>query len=294
MRFLESLRLFGSTITDQMWISHLVNLLLRSWKATTDGYGTTTLGFILWVVLFTVLLWFAGLLGTWITLRRRNPATSFKEVFRDSLMTGLFSVGCILAIAVVSYSVFLLRTIYQDHQALVAANAACAKTNIEVKQQLEMRRHNMVAGDPVFVNTIYLLQAFSIYRHALNGRRCVLMITAPADNKNGNLMASMVAQFSNSVSGCFTFGPMDANSDPDVEKRAEAGMVPDKIVFHADRGDAAADQLFTALGNLIQLKRSYDVPPAADRAHLYSIPNPGDETVIWLQFGSDVKWNEQR
>jgi hypothetical protein len=88
-------------------------------------------------------------------------------------------------------------------------------------------------------------------------------------------MASMVAQFSNSVSGCFTFGPMDANSDPDVEKRAEAGMVPDKIVFHADRGDAAADQLFTALGNLIQLKRSYDVPPAADRAHLYSIPNPG-------------------
>jgi len=209
-------------------------------------------------------------------------------------MTGLFSVGCILAIAVVSYSVFLLRTIYQDHQALVAANAACAKTNIEVKQQLEMRRHNMVAGDPVFVNTIYLLQAFNIYRHALNGRRCVLMITAPADNKNGNLMASMVAQFSNSVSGCFTFGPMDANSDPDVEKRAEAGMVPDKIVFHADRGDAAADQLFTALGNLIQLKRSYDVPPAADRAHLYSITNSGDETVIWLQFGSDVKWNEQR
>jgi hypothetical protein len=23
------------------------------------------------------------------------------------------------------------------------------------------------------------------------------------------------------------------------------------------------------------------------------IPNPGDETIIWLQFGSNVKWNEQ-
>ena len=69
-----------------MWFSHLGNLLLRSWNATTAGYGTTTLGFILWVVLCTVLLWFAGVLGTWITLRRKKVATTFKEVLRDSLM----------------------------------------------------------------------------------------------------------------------------------------------------------------------------------------------------------------
>jgi hypothetical protein len=275
-----------------MWISHLFNLLLRSWRATTAGYGTTTLGFVLWVVLFTILLWFAGVLGTWITLRRKTAA-SFKEVFRDSLMTGLFSVGCILAIAVVSYSFFLLRTIYQDHQALMNRITACDKNNVEVKQQLELRKHNIVTGDPLFVNTIYLLQAFNIYRHALNGKKCVLMITAPAESKNRSATASMITQFSNSVSGCFTFGPMDANADPDVEKRAEAGMVPDKLVFHADRGNAAAEQLFTNLGNLIQLKRSYDVPPAAARAHLYNIPNQGDENLIWLQFGSNVKWNEQ-
>ncbi|MGB7822504.1 MAG: hypothetical protein WBL22_09970, partial [Candidatus Sulfotelmatobacter sp.] len=60
--------------------------MLRSWNATTAGYGTTTLGFILWVVLCTVLLWFAGVLGTWITLRRKKVATTFKEVLRDSLM----------------------------------------------------------------------------------------------------------------------------------------------------------------------------------------------------------------
>ncbi len=170
---------------------------------------------------------------------------------------------------------------------------ACDKNNVEVKQQLELRKHNIVTGDPLFVNTIYLLQAFNIYRHALNGKKCVLMITAPAESKNRSATASMITQFSNSVSGCFTFGPMDANADPDVEKRAEAGMVPDKLVFHADRGNAAAEQLFTNLGNLIQLKRSYDVPPAAARAHLYNIPNQGDENLIWLQFGSNVKWNEQ-
>ena len=280
-----------SPLQSHAMISHLVNLLIRSWNATTAGYGTTTLGFILWVVLFTVLLWFAGVFGTWITLRRKKLPASFKEIVRNSLMSGVFSVLCIVVIAVISYSVFFVRTIYQDHQTLANRVATLEQTNADVKKELELRKRSIVTGDPVFVHTIYLLQAFNIYRHALNGKRCVLMITAPADSKEGGAIGSMVAQFSNSVSGCFTFGPMDANADPDVEKRAEEGMVPDKIVFHADRGNPAAEQLFMNLGNLIQSKRSYDMPPASARAHLYSIPNPGDEEVIWLQFGSNVKWN---
>lgn len=273
--------------------SHFVNLLLRSRNATTVGYGTTTLGFILWVVLFTVLLWLAGVLGTWITLRRKKVSTTFKEVLRDSLMTGVFSVICIVAIAVVSYSVFFVRTIYADHQGLVSRVAVLEKANSALEKGLELRQHTFVVGDPVLGNAISLLQAFNTYRHGLNGRRCVVMLTAPADSRNANTMALMIAQLTNSVSGCFTFGPMDANADPDVEKRAQVGMVPDKIVFHAARGDAAADQLFMNFGNLIQLKRSYDMPSPKERAHLYSIPNPGDERIIWLQFGSNVKWNEQ-
>lgn len=65
------------------------------------------------------------------------------------------------------------------------------------------------------------------------------------------------------------------------------------IVFHAARDDKAADQLFTHLSNLIQLKRSYDLPSPVERTHIYSILNPGQEDLIWLQFGTDVKWNEQ-
>jgi hypothetical protein len=86
---------------------------------------------------------------------------------------------------------------------------------------------------------------------------------------------------------------MDANADPDVEKRAEAGMVPDKIVFDAERWNQAAEQLFNGLSNLIQLKRSYDTPTATERSHLCSIPNARREDVIWLQFGTNVKWNDQ-
>jgi hypothetical protein len=274
-------------------VSYLVSLLFRSWNTTTTGYGTTTLGFILWVVLFTVSLWFAGVLGTWITLRRKKISTTIKEVLRDSLMTGVFSVVCIVAIAVVSYSVFLLRTIYSDHQGLVNRVAVLEKTNAAVQRDLELRKHTFVVGDPVLGNAVSLLQAFNSYRHSLNGKRCVVMLTAPADIRDSGAMAVTVAQLTNSVSGCFTFGPMDANVDPDIEKRAEDGMVPDKIVFHAARGDAAAEHLFENFGNVIELKRSYDVPSPEERAHLYSIPNSRDETIIWLQFGTNVKWNEQ-
>jgi len=36
-----------------MWFKHLCNLFGRSWNATTAGYGTTTLGFVLWTLLLT-------------------------------------------------------------------------------------------------------------------------------------------------------------------------------------------------------------------------------------------------
>ena len=115
----------------------------------------------------------------------------------------------------------------------------------------------------------------------------MIMITAPSDS---NLMPSMVGQFSNSVSDCTTFGPMNSSVDPDVERRARDGMIPDKVVFHAARGNQAADRLFNALDGLLQLKHNYDLPSAAERTHLYGIPTPGQEDLIWLQFGSSVKW----
>jgi len=272
-----------------MWFYHFLNLCGRSWNATTAGYGTTTLGFILWVVVFTALLWCAGVLATWLNLRKAKTQRPFKEVLRDSLLTGVLSAACIGLIVVASYSYFFVRSTYRDHQSLVRRVAILSKANSDLTGQLEIRKHTMVGGDPVFTNTIYLLQAFNIYRHAQNGKPCVLMLTAPP--ADSSLLPSMVAQFSNSVSGCFTFGPMDSSIDPDVKKRAMDGMVPNKIVFHAARDDKAAYQLFTALENLIQLQRSYDLPSATERTRIYSIPKPGQEDFVWLQFGTNVRWN---
>jgi hypothetical protein len=99
----------------------------------------------------------------------------------------------------------------------------------------------------------------------------------------------MMAQFSNSVTGCFTFGPfMISDQNPEFEIEANDGMVPDAIVFHADKDDKAAEQLFINLGNQIKLVRSYK--PALRNSQ---VPTP-QARVIWLQFGTDPKWNSER
>src|SRR5581483_3744957 len=132
-----------------MWFSHLLKLLLRNWNRTTTAYGTTTLGFLLWVVLFTILLWLAGVLGTWATLRKTKQ-TSLKEVLMDSSYTGMFSVGVIAAIAVISYAAFLLQTVYQDHQTLTAQVEKLSLSNHQLNEEIERRKHALFPDEPAF------------------------------------------------------------------------------------------------------------------------------------------------
>ena len=192
----------------------------------------------------------------------------------------------LLAFVMVYGLIFLygtIREVWEDHQEKIALTMITH----ELKVQLERRRHSIITTDPVFPNIIYMLQAFHIYRTVRHGGPCVLKVTAPRGP--GADLASMMAQFSNSVTGCFTFGPlMTFDQNPELEIEATDGMVPDAIVFHADKDDKAAEQLFINLGNQIKLIRSYK-PPTRD----FQVPTP-EARVIWLQFGTDPKWNSER
>jgi len=252
--------------------------------------GTTTLGFALWTVAFTAVGWASGVVAKWYELKNRRSPNPLGQAVRESARAGEFLAIGVGAVVVVAYGLFVAGTIFEDHESLVRTNHVLAASKADLQRDLDVRKHTMVTTDPVFPNTIYLLQAFSGYRYAEAGRPCVIMLSAPIST---NSMPSMIAQFSNSVSGCTTFGPVDASSDPDVETRARRGMVSDKIVFHAAHGNQGADRLFTNLSNLIQLTRSYELPSPAERSRLYRIPQQGEEDLIWLQFGPDVKWNEQ-
>ena len=85
---------------------------------------------------------------------------------------------------------------------------------------------------------------------------------------------------------------MNASTNPDVGTQTTKGMVPGLIVLHAARNNRAANQLFINLGNLIQLKRSYDLPAASERKRLYQDVDQGD--LVWLQFGTDVRGNSEQ
>ncbi len=242
----------------------------------------------LWTVALTVIGLVAAMTGRWIELRKTNDPRPFQNALRSFRWSGTCVLGAVAALVFIAFAVFFVRTVYFDHQQLTATNERLSENVRTLSSEVEWRKHNISATDPLFSNINQTLLSFDVFRHALNGAPCVVMVTAPPESGQ---LASVVAQFSNSVSGCFTFGPMNANIDPNVETETMNGMVPDKVVFHAASDDKAADQLFVFLGNQIQLKRSYQLPPKPN----YQLPPSihGRVHVVWLQFGTNAKWNSE-
>lgn len=263
-----------------MW-PYIVSLLWRSLGDTVAGAFSRTL-----VTVILVVLAFA--LNYLIQLRKeRSSGDRIMVLIRRHLARAAVrpTLWVWAGLFTLAFLYFLARNVNNDHNSLIEANGHLTNVNAAQKKELERRKHSLITTDPVFPNTIYFLQAFNIFRHRLNGEPCVIKVTAPRESEP---MASMVAQFSHSVSGCYTFGPMDSQIDPEVEKETTSGMVPDMIVFHADKDDAAANQLFIDLGNQIQLKRSYE-PTRRN----FQIPEHGRVHVVWLQFGTNVRWNSE-
>jgi hypothetical protein len=209
-----------------------------------------------------------------------------KDYFHDTVLTPLLSVlGLLIVLG------FLLGPyeMYQRAQQTIGADEEqlkqipILKAQLQSsKEQLQNKRHNIDTSDPVFLNLVYMLQAFRTYRAAMGGFNkvsCGIRFTSPSDS---GPLASTIAQTSIQITNCSTFGPMDARDNPDEERDTTAGMIPETVIFHARRDDKAAVLLYDNLASLLQLKRSYVVPAGSP------------DNFIWLQFGSGVKWNSER
>ena len=184
----------------------------------------------------------------------------------------------------------LVKTVYRDHQQLADRSIELSNLNQQLKSELEWRKHNVSTSDAVFPNIIYLLQAFQGYRISLQGEQqkdpCVLYFTATPDSL---AIASAIAQFSNSVSGCSTSGPMPFGNE-DLDAMTTDGMVPGVILIHTDHDDLATGRLQIALENQIPTRLSHKLPKVP-RDHLYASMHQYKEKFIWLQFGTGVNWN---
>lgn len=280
------LLVLGIAFSFPSWRPHLLSLFGRSWAAMIRATGTTTLGFIIWTIAVTALCWLANVTARWVDLKKAKSDFPLQQALSESQRSGIYIALAIAMLVLGLFWFYVVLTVYDDHKNLTGRMQELLTGKTRAEAELEIRKHSISTSDPVFPNIIYLLQAFQIYRHARNGEPCVLLVSAPPE---GAALASTVAQFSNSVSDCFTFGPFPADLDPDYRKEALEGMVPEAIVFHAARDDKAANELFVRLGNLIQLRRSYELPSTLR----YKLPDAiaGKERVVWLQFGSKTRWN---
>ena len=267
---------------------HLLNLLGRSSHSMIGATGTTTLGFFVWVVAFAILSWAASIAARWVDLRRDGTTDAFRNALRASKLPNIFLFGFIFVMLLSLYEIFVVRTIYDDHEDLIAAVQALRRNNSGLIAEVEKRRNDIVRTDPVSSNINALLRAFDIYRHAIKGEPCVVMLTATPDS--GPLVGE-VSQFSNSVSDCFTVGPMSSGYDPEAGEQTTEGMQKGILIFHAAKDDKAALTLFDNLDSLIPMQRSYELP----RYKNYQLPpNTGSPHLIWLQFGPNTKWSDRR
>lgn len=253
--------------------------------------GTTTLGFVVWTILVAAIGWAATIAAKWFELRRNKTSFAFPTAMRDSAWSGVFTAAGIGLLVVVAFCVFVVRTVYDDHESFVVQKHKLESLNAAANIELQKRKIHIYPNEPVFGNVNSLLMAFDTYRHAQHGEPCVIWISIPPTATS--TLSSEVAQFSNSVSDCFTFGPFPGGN-PEYDEEAIRGMVPDTVIFHSKKDDKTALQLFGNLASLFKTKLSYELPTNI-RSH-YRLPAQiaGKEKVICMQFGTEVEWNSER
>jgi hypothetical protein len=126
-------------------------------------------------------------------------------------------------------------------------------------------------------NVIGAIRAFATFRYA-NPSACHIKLTAPPP---GETFAIQIAGLAAVGPDCEVYGPFPTKASVELDREATTGMVPHMVVFHALKTDQTANTLFDSLSMLLPLKRSFDIPQD-------SPPN-----FVWLQFGTDVKWNSE-
>jgi len=262
--------------------------------------STSTFGLAVWTFLLAIAVWIAGVARDWQRNRKIAFSTSpLMEALKNSKDAAVFEIGTIAVFALAMWGLFVVRTVYYDHtglryqvQLLSRANSgmvdpASRDAQItDLQNQLEMRKQMLVMGDPSFDNMRKILTTFNEYRYASKGQKCYVYITSPSPTP----MISIVSEFSNSVSGCFTLSSW-GSENTDAEEEVKRGMIPGKVLVHGSRDDAAANQVEAELSNILPVERSYKTL-STSFPH-YQNQAPGD-MVLWLQFGPDVHWNSER
>jgi hypothetical protein len=248
--------------------------------------STSTLGLAIWTVGLAACGWLAKRISLFLRYRQLPRREQIGKALEDGFHDALIEAIAISVLALIAWGAFVPVVVYRDHVELRSKVAALTRQRDFLSSDLDARKNNLFVKDPAFGNINHLLQDFQMYRGARKDGPCVIYVTATPDSM---AIASTVAQFSNSVSGCFTFGPSIPRDNPDLDEMTNDGMVPGVILVHLRRDDKPGITLEENLGNQIQTRLSYE-PPKIPKNHLYA-GTPEGASFVWLQFGAGVKWN---
>lgn len=166
-----------------------------------------------------------------------------------------------------------------------------AKNVPKLKVALERKTHGLDTNDPVFGNTITVLNAFRMYRIGIgHGNKCTIFITSPESSIH---IARTISQLQIAVSDCMTFGPVVEES-PSRQRENMEGAISGFLIINAPESDIAANALMD-LSPSLPVKRGYRLIPKGRIAiePFVSRTDRSTGNYIWLQFGIGVKWNSQ-
>lgn len=107
------------TMVGAMWLRHLVNLIFRSWLVMVNATSTNTLGFIIWTVALTAVVWFATVVQKFFDLRAEKVQQPFYSAIAQSARAGFYTCGAVIVLTLLAWAVACIVTVYQDHAALI-------------------------------------------------------------------------------------------------------------------------------------------------------------------------------
>jgi hypothetical protein len=267
---------------------HVWHFAARVFRHYTDSLGTTILGYFAPAIAI-VLVFVIALL---MRIRKEGKAgfsAHLKQVFDATLVPSALA---FLLVYGAIFSWAAVRELWLDHYNLVVAksplNLQITKQSAEIadlNKKLLKKTYEPNFRDPQFGLLTGTVGAFMKFRRAIGpDAHCWILTTEPSDTVTQGIGDTSMTIISAGVLGsnCPNGNLRNIGVRPqDVEAKSAEGIINGTLVFHALADQKGAEPLFDDLRQMFSaVKRSYTFPaPVA----------PADN-IIWLQFGSGVKW----
>lgn len=190
----------------------------------------------------------------------------------------------LIAIWLIVLAWHLLAVPYRAYQQQRDTAITAAARVAELERTLDERRHAVDMSEPGVSNMMGVIAAFKKYRRAIEpvppAASPGILISAADDSRE---LAGQVTQWA-------VFGAGIGNGDlqnigvrpENLDVESQRGMVQNVLLIHAVPDAPGVLTLSDDLASLLPTRRVFTMPET---------PAPIPPNVIWLQFGSGLRWN---